>query len=44
VTRDFDQLVARPTPEPEFAAMPPLMPQKAEWRDLVMGTNDQESL
>lgn len=38
VTRDPDQLIARPTPEPEFAAMPPLMPQKAAWRELVMGT------
>lgn len=40
VTRDFEQLVARPTPEPEFAAMPPLMPQKAEWRALVMGNSE----
>jgi radical SAM superfamily enzyme YgiQ (UPF0313 family) len=38
VTRDPDQLIARPTPEPEFAAMPPLMLQKAAWRELVMGT------
>ncbi|MGZ5050101.1 MAG: B12-binding domain-containing radical SAM protein [Methylobacter sp.] len=36
VTRDFEQLVARPTAEPEFTAQPPLMPQKAAWRELVM--------
>jgi hypothetical protein len=40
VTRDPEQLVARPTAAPEFAAMPPLMPQKAAWRELVMGTAD----
>lgn len=38
VTRDFDQLVAAPTPEPEFAALPPLMPQKAAWRELILET------
>ncbi|TRX02565.1 B12-binding domain-containing radical SAM protein [Candidatus Methylobacter oryzae] len=38
VTRDPEQLIAKITPEPEFAAMPPLMPQKAAWRELVMGT------
>ncbi len=37
VTRDPELLVARPTSEPEFAAMPPLIPQKAAWRELVMG-------
>jgi radical SAM superfamily enzyme YgiQ (UPF0313 family) len=36
VTRDCQQLIATPTPEPEFAAIPPLLPQKAEWRDLVL--------
>lgn len=36
VTRDKDLLVAAPTPEPEFVAMPPLIPQKAAWRELVM--------
>ncbi len=37
VTRDYDQLVAKATPEPEFIAVPPLIPQKAVWRELVMG-------
>ncbi|MGD0961517.1 MAG: radical SAM protein [Methylomonas sp.] len=42
VTRDRDQLIAMPTPEPEFAAVPPLIPQKAAWRELVMaGTEAQ---
>jgi radical SAM superfamily enzyme YgiQ (UPF0313 family) len=40
VTRDPEQLIAMATPEPEFAAMPPLMPQKAAWRELVMGTTE----
>jgi radical SAM superfamily enzyme YgiQ (UPF0313 family) len=35
-TRDPEQLVAKPTPRPEFVAVPPLIPQKAAWRDLVM--------
>lgn len=35
-TRDRQQLIAMPTPEPKFAATPPLLPQKAEWRELVM--------
>jgi hypothetical protein len=39
VTRDCQQLIATPTPEPEFAAIPPLLPQKAEWRDLVLAAN-----
>jgi radical SAM superfamily enzyme YgiQ (UPF0313 family) len=38
VTRDPELLIATATDEPEFAAMPPLMPQKAAWRELVMGT------
>ncbi|MDD5581015.1 MAG: radical SAM protein [Methylobacter sp.] len=42
VTRDYDLLVAKSTPEPEFAAMPPLMPQKAAWRELVLGTREVE--
>lgn len=37
-TRDRQQLIALPTPEPEFAAIPPLLPQKAAWRELVMAT------
>jgi hypothetical protein len=44
VTREFEQLVARPTPEPEFAAMPPLLPQKAEWRELVLGSSPEVSV
>jgi len=36
VTRDPELLIAKPTPEPEFVAMPPLVPQKAAWRDLVI--------
>lgn len=35
-TRDRQQLIALPTPEPEFPAIPPLLPQKAAWRELVM--------
>ncbi len=40
VTRDREQLIAKPTPEPEFAAVPPLMPQKAAWRELVMSATE----
>ena len=40
VTRDRELLIARPTPEPEFVAIPPLMPQKAAWRELVMSATD----
>lgn len=40
VTSDPEQLIARPTHEPEFAAMPPLMPQKVAWRELVMETTE----
>jgi radical SAM superfamily enzyme YgiQ (UPF0313 family) len=40
VTRDREQLIARPTPEPEFVAIPPLMPQKAAWRDLVLSATE----
>ncbi len=35
-TRDPGQLVAKPTPRPEHAAVPPIIPQKAAWRDLVL--------
>ena len=40
VTRDREELIARPTPEPEFVAIPPLMPQKAAWRELVMSATE----
>jgi len=40
VTRDRQQLIAMPTPEPEFAAIPPLLPQNAAWRQLVMAANE----
>ncbi len=36
VTRDKSQLVAAPTDIPEFVAVPPLIPQKAAWRELVL--------
>jgi hypothetical protein len=36
MTRVPDQLIARPTPELEFVAIPPLMPQKAAWQELVV--------
>ncbi|HYE36675.1 B12-binding domain-containing radical SAM protein [Methylocaldum sp.] len=36
VTRDPAELVARPTPGPEYPAVPPLMPQRAVWRNLVL--------
>lgn len=39
VTRDPQQLVGEPTPRPDHAAVPPLMPQKAAWRDLVLEAN-----
>jgi radical SAM superfamily enzyme YgiQ (UPF0313 family) len=35
-TRDPDNMIAAPTPRPEYAAVPPLIPQKAAWRDLVL--------
>lgn len=35
-TRDPEQMIAAPTPQPEHAAVPPLIPQKAAWRDLVL--------
>jgi len=35
-TRDPEQLVAKPTPRPEHMAVPPIIPQKAAWRDLVL--------
>jgi radical SAM superfamily enzyme YgiQ (UPF0313 family) len=41
VTRDPELLIAKPTPEPEFIAMPPLVPQKAAWRELVMEATGQ---
>jgi radical SAM superfamily enzyme YgiQ (UPF0313 family) len=40
VTRDREQLIAKPSPPPEFSAVPPLMPQKAAWRDLVLREQD----
>jgi radical SAM superfamily enzyme YgiQ (UPF0313 family) len=42
VTRDKEQLVARPTPEPEFIAVPPIVPQKAAWRELVMNATGSQ--
>jgi radical SAM superfamily enzyme YgiQ (UPF0313 family) len=36
VTRDKAEFVGAPTPRPDYAAVPPLMPQKAVWRALVM--------
>jgi radical SAM superfamily enzyme YgiQ (UPF0313 family) len=35
-TRDPGQMIAERTPRPEHAAVPPLIPQKAAWRDLVL--------
>lgn len=43
VTRDPEQLIAAPTPDPEFTAIPPLMPQKTAWRELVMGAVETAS-
>ncbi len=42
VTRDKEQLVARPTSEPEFIAVPPIVPQKAAWRELVMNATGSQ--
>jgi hypothetical protein len=33
---DQKHLVAPPTPEPEQAPVPPLLPVKREWRDAVL--------
>jgi radical SAM superfamily enzyme YgiQ (UPF0313 family) len=35
-TLDHKELVAPPTPEPELAPVPPLLPVKREWRDAVL--------
>jgi len=35
VTRDREELIARPTPEPEFVAIPPLI-RKSRMAELVM--------
>ena len=43
VTRDKGEFVGAPTPPPDCAAVPPLMPQKAAWRALVEGTTSSET-
>src|ERR1035438_6362438 len=40
-TRDRQQLIGMPTPEPNFTAIPPLLPQNAAWRELVMAANTE---
>jgi radical SAM superfamily enzyme YgiQ (UPF0313 family) len=40
-TRDREQMIAERTPKPEYAAVPPLIPQKAAWRDLVLETGGE---
>jgi hypothetical protein len=35
-TFDAKQLTAPPTPEPQLAPIPPLLPVKREWRDAVL--------
>jgi hypothetical protein len=44
VTRDKKEFIGAPTPRPDSAAVPPLMPQKAEWRALVQDTASCDSL
>jgi hypothetical protein len=43
VTRDKEDFVGVPTPPPDCAAVPPIMPQKAAWRALVEGTTSCET-
>jgi radical SAM superfamily enzyme YgiQ (UPF0313 family) len=43
VTRDKEDFVGVPTPPPECAAVPPIMPQKAAWRALVEETTSCET-
>jgi radical SAM superfamily enzyme YgiQ (UPF0313 family) len=39
VTRDKAEFIGAPTPRPDYAAVPPLMPQKAVWRALVLDSS-----
>ena len=35
--RDLNDAIAAPTEVPKFSAEPPLMPERADWRELVLG-------
>jgi len=36
--RNIAEVIAQPTDPPRHPAEPPLLPQRAEWRDLVQGS------
>jgi len=43
VTRDKSEFIGAPTPRPDSPASPPLVPQKAAWRTLVLEADSCES-
>ncbi len=37
--RDLEQPIAAPTPTPEHLPLPPIMPERTDWQDLVLENN-----
>ena len=41
--RDMDDAIAEPTPEPRHRARPPLMPERSDWRKLILENSHYQS-